>query len=292
MEDTGYVGTLKVAGVQMEPRLLDREENLARCLESMQIAAREGARLIVFPECALTGYMYSSLDEAMPVFETVPGTSTEMLIAACRDLNVYVVVGLLERDIDDCYNTAALLGPWGVLAKYRKLHLPHLGIDRFINPGNMPIEVCETEIGRLGLGICYDARFPEHARVLTLKGADILVLIANWPEPSIVFPQFIIPTRAIENHVFCVAVNRVGEEGGERFIGRSAILNCHMGEPLAVAGEDEEEIIYAEIEPAEARNKHIVFELGRYELDLDKDRRPELYEIISEHTVEEPPAWE
>jgi len=293
MDDIEYVEHLKIAGVQMEPRLLEKEENLARCLESIQIAAREGARLIVFPECALTGYVFHSLDEAMPAFEPVPGNSTEMIMAACRELNVYVVIGLLEVEIDAYYNTAAFLGPWGVLARYRKLHLPHLGIDRFVNPGETPIEICETELGRIGLGICYDIRFPEHARVMALQGADILIYIANWPPPSAIYPEFILPARVLENRVFCVAVDRVGEEEGVKFIGRSAIYHCGSGEPLAAAGGEEEEIIYAEITPAEARDKHIVFAPGKYEIDLDKDRRPGLYGIIGEHTpVDDDAVWE
>ena len=233
MEEMGPVGMLKVAAVQMEPKLNDNQENVARCLEFIQIAAGEGARLIVFPECAISGYMFPSLSDAMMASETVPGPSTDLLMAACQDLNLYVVIGLLESGLDACYNTAALLGPWDLLDKYRKLHLPQIGVDRFAGRGEGPINICETEIGRLGLGICYDAMFPEYVRVLSLMGADILVLPTNWPETSSVYPDFVVQTRAAENHVFVVAANRVGEEGGATFIGRSMIVNCHRGDILA-----------------------------------------------------------
>lgn len=272
---------LKVAAVQMEPRLLEKEMNLARCLDLIQTAAEEGARLIVFPECALTGYVFSSLEEALPVCEPIPGPSTTKIVDACRKLNVYVVIGLLETDNEECYNAAVLLGPEGLLSRYRKLHLPYLGIDRFVRRGKLPPDVCETGVGRIGIGICYDAMFPEHARILALKGADIFVLPTNWPEQREFIPEHIIPARAAENRVFIVAANRVGEERGTRFIGRSIIAHCAKGTALARGEPDEENILYAEIEPAIAREKHVVIAPGEFEFNVIKDRRPELYDIIS-----------
>jgi len=272
---------VKVAGVQMEPRLLDKERNLAKCLELIQVAAKEGARLIVFPECALTGYVFSSLEEALPVCEPILGPSTERIIDACRELDVYVVIGLLEVDIDQCYNAAALLGPGGVLGKYRKIHLPYLGIDRFVNRGSLAPTMYETEVGRIGMGICYDAMFPEHARILALQGADILVLPTNWPEQREFIPEHIIPARAAENLIFVIAVNRVGKERGSRFIGSSIIAHCARGVSLAKGKPDEEDILYAEIEPAAAREKHVVIAPGEFEFDVLRNRRPELYGIVS-----------
>ena len=170
---------LMIAGVQMEPMFLRKERNLAKCLELIQLTAMENARLIVFPECALTGYMFSSLDEALPVCESIPGPSTEKIIDACRDLNVYVAIGLLEKDTDGYYNAAVLLGPEGLIGKHRKLHRPFLGIDRFLKDGNLPPTVYDTEVGMIGIGICYDMMFAEYSRVLALKGADILIFPAN-----------------------------------------------------------------------------------------------------------------
>ena len=141
---------LKIAGLQMEPKILQKDGNLKRCLELIQDTAKEGARLIVFPECALTGYIYTSLEEALPLCEPIPGPSTDKILGVCQKLNVYVVIGLLETDNGKCYNAAVLVGPQGVLAKYRKVHLPYLGVDRFVNHGNQPLTVCQTEIGRIG----------------------------------------------------------------------------------------------------------------------------------------------
>ncbi len=270
---------VKIAGLQMEPKILEKEGNLARCLELMEITAKKGARLVVFPECALTGYCFDGLEEARPVAEPILGPSTEKIMAACRDLNVYVVVGLLEKDGDKCYNAAVLLGPNGLEGKHRKLHLPKLGVDRFLDPGDLPLTVYDTDVGRIGIGICYDLMFAEYSRVLALQGADILVFPANWPETGKVYPDYIVPTRAIENHVFCVAVNRVGKERGTKFPGRSKIAHW-FGRSLAEGKDNEEDILYAEIEPAEARRKHFVIDAGKHEVDFINDRRPEFYGLV------------
>lgn len=270
---------VKIAGLQMDPKILEKERNLARCLELIELTAREGARLIVLPECALTGYCFSSLEEALPAAEPILGSSTEKLMAACRELNVYVIVGLLEKDGDKCYNTAVLLGPHGLVGKYRKLHLPYIGVDRFLNPGDLPLTVYDTEVGKIGMGICYDLMFAEHSRVLALQGADLLVFPANWPERATVYPDYIVPARAVENHVFCVAVNRVGTERGTQFPGRSKITHW-SGRALAEGRLNEESILYAEIEPIEARRKRIVNVPGEHEVDFINDRRPEFYDLV------------
>ena len=270
---------VKIAGLQMEPKILDKERNLARCLELIELTAGEGARLIVLPECALTGYRFSSLEEALPVAEPIPGPGTDKLMAACRKLNVYVVVGLLEKDGDKCYNTAVLLGPSGLLGKHRKLHLPYLGVDRFLNRGDLPLTVYDTEVGKIGMGICYDLMFAEHSRVLALQGADLLVFPSSWPQVRNVYLDCIVPARAIENHVFCVAVNRVGEERGTQFPGRSKIAH-YFGRSLAEGKPNQEDILYAEVEPAEARQKRRVVTPGEHEVDVINDRRPEFYGLV------------
>jgi len=271
---------VKIAGFQMEPKILEKERNLTRCLELIHIASREGARLIVFPEAALSGYIFTSLDEALPVVEPIPGPSTEKILATCRELNVYVVIGLLEKGEGKCYNAAAFLGPHGLVGKYRKLHLPYVGIDRFLNHGDLPLTVYETEVGRIGIGICYDSRFPEHARVLALQGADVIVIITNWPEGAEFTSEHTVLTRAQENHVFYIAVNRIGEERGVKFFGQSKAVNC-LGKPLAEGKPYEEDIIYAEIEPALAKEKHRVIVPGEREAHYINDRRPEFYGMIT-----------
>jgi len=272
---------IKIAGVQMDPKIMEKEDNLERCIELIRTTAKEDAKLIVFPECALTGYCYSSLEEALPYAETIPGPSTDTLIEICRELNVYVVVGLLEIDGDKCYNAVALIGAEGLVGKYRKLHLPYLGVDRFLNHGDLPLTVYNTDVGRIGMGICFDVNFPEHSRILAIKGADVVVLHTNWPEGIEFIPELIVPTRAIENCIFYVAINRVGEERGFKFFGGSRIAHC-FGIPLADGKKHEEDILYADIEPSVAREKHIVILPGENEVHILNDRRPEFYHTITD----------
>src|SRR5690606_30069026 len=112
----------------------------------------------------LSGYAYDSLEEALPVMERIPGPSTERIVECCKTFNVYTIIGMIEKDNGRCFNSAAFIGPGGLIAKYRKLHLPYMGIDRFLNNGDLPLAVYKTELGKIGIGICYDTAFPEYAR--------------------------------------------------------------------------------------------------------------------------------
>ena len=267
---------VKIAAVQMAPEIMETRANLDRILLEAKTAASNGADLIVFPECALTGYVFTGREEAMPFMETIPGPGTDTLADCCRELGVHIIIGLLEIDADRCFNAAVLVGPQGLVGKYRKNHLPFLGIDRFIDPGNSPFEVHRTPIGNIGIHICYDCNFPESARIMTLLGADILALPTNWPGGRGNIARYVINARAFENKVHVVAADRVGEERGVRFLGRSKIANA-WGDTLVEGSSDSEEVIYAEVSLAEARQKRIIFKPGEFELDFIADRRPELY---------------
>lgn len=267
---------VKIAACQMEPRIFDKGHNLRRAQQMITEAASADARLIILPEAALTGYCFNSLDEAKPLAEPIPGPSTQALAALCEELNVFVIVGLIEHDGEDYYNAAVFSGPHGLIGRYRKVHLPYLGLDRFVTPGNEPFRVYDTPIGRIGINICYDANFPEGARVLALDGADIIALPTNWPQGREKIPTLVVPVRAFENRVYFVAVDRVGEERGFRFLGRSTIA-APTGDVLAQAGPVDEEIIYAEANLELARRKHVIIKPGEFEIDPIADRRPELY---------------
>lgn len=277
----------KIACVQMDCRLADRAHNLAVVRTRLQEAAANGARLIVFPECALTGYAYNSKDEAWPHAETIPGPDTETLIADCRQLDVHAVIGSLEKvaATGQLFNVALLIGPAGILHTYRKIHLPFLGVDRFTTPGDRPFAVQDIGGLRVGLNICYDGSFPESARCLMLLGADLVVLPTNWPPGAVSTVQYLIQARALENQIFYAACNRVGEEGGFRFIGHSRIVHV-SGDLLAEGGEHDEGILYAEIDPQKARNKHIAKLPGIYELHRTAHRRPEMYGPLVEPVKE------
>src|SRR5437899_3178029 len=162
---------VRVAVAQIEPRLGEKERNLEACLARLDAVAAAGAELLVLPECAIPGYMFDSAAEALPFAEEIPGPSTEVLAAACRRLGVHVVCGLLEFDGELLHNSAVLIGPDGLIGSYRKTHLPFLGVDRFTVPGDV-LPVFDTALGRIGLEICYDLRFPEAARTDVEKRGD------------------------------------------------------------------------------------------------------------------------
>jgi predicted amidohydrolase len=271
---------VKVAGAQINPQILEKERNLEKCLDSIRVASKTSAKLIVFPECALTGYCFNNRDEALAMAETIPGWSTRTIAALCKELDIYVIVGLLEKFRTRLYNAAAFLGPEGLVGKYRKTHLPYLGVDRFADRGDKPFRVYDTPIGKIGLNICFDLRFPEPSRVMALNGAEVLVLPTNWPEGAENSPRFYVNTRASENRVNYVAVNRVGKERGFGFIGQSKIVDPD-GRTLAEASSDREEIIYADFNLEAARNKRVIIRPGEFELPLWEERRPKFYGAIS-----------
>jgi len=272
---------ITVAGIQLDTKLAKISENRERILELTSQAADRGAQLVVFPECALSGYVFETLEEARESSETVPGPFTAALEQICRQRGVHVVAGMLEAVGDCVYNSAVLCGPAGFIGVYRKTHLPFLGVDRLTTLGPGPYEVFETPVGRLGMLICYDLRFPEASRCLTLLGADILILPTNWPVGADASPEYTAPARAVENRIFVVAVNRAGVENGVSFIGKSQIVEP-SGKRLAMASTTGEEMILARFDPARAREKRLVIIPGVFEIDTVGDRRPELYRKLTE----------
>jgi predicted amidohydrolase len=270
------MSTITLAAVQTDLAFAQPDDNRRRLGDKLQSAAAAGAQVIVFPECSVTGYCFERPSDALSVAETIPGPSTEHFAELCRQRNVHVVFGTLERLADDLYNACALVGPHGWIGTYRKVHLPYLGVDRFTTPGQEPFRVWETPVGRIGMNICYDLAFPEAARCLALAGAELIVLPTNWPPGAECTAEFMVPARALENHVFYLAVNRVGTENGFRFIGRSQICDVH-GRLLSVAQESEEITLLAHCDLSLARNKHIIRVPELHEIHRIGDRRPELY---------------
>jgi predicted amidohydrolase len=269
---------VKLALAQIDVAYGDVARNVATLTRNTHDAARRGAKLVVFPECALTGYAFDSLDEARRVAVDVPGPVVSELERLCASSGVHMVVGLVERSAERCFNTALLIGPGGVALKYRKLHLPYLGCDRFATPGDLPLGVATTPLGRIGLSICYDGSFPESARVLKLHGAQLIVLATNWPEQATVSREHQSVMRAFENHVNYAACNRVGSEGGFRFSGGSQIVDF-TGAVRAQGGESEE-LLVAELDLPGADQNRVVHVPGKYELDRIAHRRPDHYGAI------------
>jgi predicted amidohydrolase len=267
--------SVRVTVVQNAPRLGDVEGNLAACVAYLDRAAAAESDLVVFPECALSGYMLSDERSARDCADRVPGSLTEALGAACQRTGLHCVVGMLETEGPALYNTVVMIGPEGVIGRYRKSHIASIGVDCFTVPGNEPYKVFDTAVGRIGLEICYDWRFPEITRVLALQGAEMIMHPTNSPVQAREIAEYITRARAVENAVFFVTANRCGSERGTSFFGWSQIIDPR-GRRVIEAGA-QETMITADLELGLARDKVIEPQQGGYDVRLFEHRRPELY---------------
>ena len=279
---------MKIACVQTDVSFKDINANLSSLEATVRNEVNQGTELTVFPECYSTGYCFDSLAEAMEFSESVPGPSTDRVAKLCAELKTHVVFGMLEKSGDDLFNVAVLIGPEGLIGCYRKVHLPYLGVDRFTTPGDRPFEVFEAAGVRIGMLICYDGGFPEAARVLSIRGADLIVLPTNWPPGGSYMAEFSINCRAMENGIYFAAVNRIGTENGFSFIGKSRICSP-VGATINSIDDASPGILRTEIDPMVARTKRIVRVPGKHLIDRMADRRPEMYAAICEpHSLKRP----
>jgi predicted amidohydrolase len=275
------MSSVRVAACQIAPLIGEVERNLERIERAVADAARAGAALAVLPEAAVTGYAFDDRDEALAVARRASAVAGERLAEIAARNGVAVVAGTLEADGEELFNVAVSVTPDGQRRQYRKTHLPYLGVDRFVTPGGDAPAVVELAGLRVGVLICYDLRFPEAARVCGLEGADLIALPTNWPVGVDFHPDLFAPARAAENHCYLLAADRVGEERGTTFMGRSLLLDPD-GRRLAVASDDAEEILVGEVDPEVARETHIRRIPGAHEWDTIGDRRPGLYARLLE----------
>lgn len=264
-----------IALVQMDCAPGDTEANLSRIAARTAEAAKDGAQLVLFPECATTGYFVA--DRIANLAEPVPGPSSERLAQLARSAGVHLMVGLIERAEGRYYDDAILFTPEGGLHVYRKTHL--FGPERAVfTPGDRPV-VVETSLGRLGLSVCYDLMFPEFIRSLVLNGAQVVLNATDWITDAwqtsmgwnVDTVSSLARIRALENGVHVAMADRAGVEAGWRSLGGSTVA-APTGRVLATLGADEG-IAAATIDLASAEFAHWS-ELATYV----RDRRPELYE--------------
>jgi predicted amidohydrolase len=267
---------ITIASFQTNVDFAEPEKNLERLQRGVADVASKGVKLAIFPEAFLTGYCYRTKEEAMAVAESIPGPASKRVQDLSAKHDLHVVYGTLERDCDRLFNAAVLVGPEGVVGVYRKTHLPFLGVDKFATPGDQPYRVYDIGGFKVGILICYDGSFPEATRCLMLDGADLVCLPTNWPTGGIGAAEHLTAARAYENTIYFAAVNRVGDERGFHFIGRSRIC-APDGRTVAEAWHEEAAVVIAEIDPAEARRKHLVRIPGEHEIHRVNDRRPDLY---------------
>ena len=269
---------VKVALFQMDCKIGATLENIEKCCKQIAVAAAEGCALIVFPECALSGYGVTSKEEALSFAIAADGPEIQILIDACKAHNIMAVTGYTEVRDGEVYNGACLLGPDGLLLNYNKMHMPYIGLDKFAAKGPAPLPPVETPIGKIALLICYDIRYPELCRYYATHGADMIICPTNWPLGS-EFTRDVLPmARSFENMVYFLACNRTGIERGGKYIGGSRVVGTN-GRIIVQAkeGEDAEEMLMTEIDVALARQKYFYSKEGDWSIDAEKDRRPDVF---------------
>jgi 5-aminopentanamidase len=266
---------IKVACVQCDVVFGDPEANARKAVEDLVSLKKGGVDLAIYPEAYLTGYCFDTALGARKGAIAADSAPLQSIRQAAEHSDIMAIVGFAEVDGDKLYNSAAIFEPGKEPVIYRKSHLPCLGLDNFVNEGEGPLRVLDTRIGKIGVLICFDMRMPEATRALALQGAQLLVLPTNWPEGAEVTADYIAVARAWENRIFVATCDRVGTENGFKFIGKSKIVDV-SGKVLAAAG-DSEETIVAELDLTLANQKRIVTIPGRYEVEVFKARRPELY---------------
>ncbi len=287
----GQANAIKVACLQMRPRVGEKAANLSASLAQIERAAADGARLIVLPELANSGYVFETRAEAFSLAEAVPdGPTCQAWMAAAERLDVTLVAGIAERDGDVLYNAAVVIGPAGYIGTFRKVHLWNAE-NLFFEPGNLGFPVFKTPIGRIGVAICYDIWFPETFRLQALKGADIVCVPTNWvPIPGQLPGREAMATvlamaAAHSNSIFVACADRVGTERGQPFEGQSVIVGC-SGWPVAgPASRDAEEIVLAEVDLGSARRMRNWNQFNQ----VLRDRRTDVYDEML--GSKESPGW-
>jgi predicted amidohydrolase len=230
--------TLIAAAIQFNVKQGDVDANLAYVREALQRVAAKGATLVVLPEMWSSGFDYKNLNE---LAQRTAGIRYELLELS-RKLNLVIVGSMPEPNGDKVFNTVFVVDNGELAGVYRKIHLfSLLGEDRAFSGGNSWL-LAETSIGRIGVIICYDLRFPELSRRLAVEGAQIICLPAQWPKPRQEHWRTLLRARAIENQLFVVACNACGMVGKLDFFGMSMIIDP-KGEVLAEAGDNEEDIL-------------------------------------------------
>jgi len=267
---------MKVGFVQFKPVFGEKEKNVKKSINLIHKGT--DADLLVLPELCNTGYVFTKQEEVEDLAEPVARSdSIQAWIETADKTNTYIVAGIAEKQRKNIYyNSAVLVGPKGLVDVYRKIHLFYRE-KLFFEPGNKPPRVYDISIAKIGIMICFDWIFPELARMLALRGADIICHPANLVLPYALRAML---TRSIENKVFTVTTNRIGVEGQGKlklkFTGRSQITSPDM-KILAKAGVQTEEVAVVEIDQAEARNKNITRRNNLFE-----DRQTQLYDLRGE----------
>jgi predicted amidohydrolase len=266
---------VKLALAQISSKRESKSENLLKIEKLTLKAKQQGADLIIFPEMSLTGYVL--LDQVYELAETIPGSSTQKIETLAKKTGMHIIFGmpeLSEKTQATVFNTAVCVGPQGLIGKYRKMYLPTHSIfeeKRYFRPG-YEAAALQTEVGNIGLTICYDIFFPEVYRLIRLKGAQLIICISASPAVRRSYFEILTSARALENTAFLAYVNLAGVEDGLQFWGGSRLVGP-TGDVLAKAKYDEEDFVICEVDFSDLKAAETFIPTLR-------DLRPELFDKL------------
>ena len=269
----------KVAGINFDPNIYRKEENISAQLAMVEEAAIAGAKLITIPEMGTTGYCWYNRKEAEPFVELVPGPTTDRFAAVAKKHECWIVVGMPEVDpkTNVYYNSAVLIGPDGIVGVHRKTHL-YIAEPKWSKQGDLDHMVFETPIGNIALLVCMDIHFIETARIQGLRNADVIVHISNWLAEKTPAPYWL--TRAFDNGCYVLEGNRTGLERTVQFAGGSVLINPDG--TIASYVDKGPAIMYGDVDIALARKKTFPNGGNKY-----LERRPDQYMEI----LQDPYLW-
>lgn len=275
----------RVAAIQYEPMLGEKEKNITDLLRLVEEAAQHNARLIVLPEMATTGYCWESRTEIAPYVEPIPGPTTDRFQQLAAQYDCFIALSLAEVDLatDVYYNCMALIGPQGLIGTYRKVH-SYMSEPRWARDGDQGMPVWETPLGRLAGLICQDASFFEAARIPALHKADVLLFPTNWLEEKC--PSSWWMARAFENGVYFIAADRYGIERGVQFSGGSCVIDPDG--TIQDYLDNGEGIVYGVVDLTRSRNKSWGSSQEEIIGDRLADRQPAEYMTLVNNTY----LWE
>lgn len=253
----------------------DVQTNLHSAHSAAIEAANAGADLLLFSECFLTGLNldeaeanHLSLDEESETWATVAG-----LAVSC---NIHLAIGAITRKSGRLYNSLRLYAPTGGFTHYDKSHIPPIGADKWVSPGNIALDMpVQTDAGRIGLLICYDIRFPEAARSLSLGGAQLLLYPAAYPAGAEAVPQYFPTVRAMENGLYVAMAAGGGADRSLELKSGSQIVSP-LGEQIGRRLTNSN-LMIADLDLDSAGLEEFQPRYETYRLNLSADRRPELY---------------
>ncbi len=252
-----------LALVQMDLAWEDVAENHRRARRHLEEARDRGARFALLPEMFCTGFSMRS----ERIAQGPGGPSESFLRETARELSMWILASVPEAGEPRPRNMAILAAPDGSATRYAKIHPFSFGGEDRVYAGGDRIVTVAVEGLRVTPFVCYDLRFPEPFR-LVAEDTDLFAVVANWPEPRCEHWRTLLRARAIENLCYVAGVNRVGEGGGLRYAGDSALISP-WGETLA-EGSASEAVIVGDVDPAAVRDARVTFPVLR-------DRRPEAY---------------